>query len=96
MAVIDGYECVGFTTVEGSDEVQYTLANALTAPEGTVLYAIWKEYVAPSEPEQPSENPGEDKPGENPDQTASTALGSPESASAAELLEGAYSALLIK
>ncbi|MDD7157557.1 MAG: leucine-rich repeat domain-containing protein [Firmicutes bacterium] len=96
MAVIDGYECVGFTTVEGSDEVQYTLANALTAPEGTVLYAIWKEYVAPSEPEQPSENPGEDKPGENPDQTAPTALDSPESASAAKLLEGAYSALLIK
>ncbi|MGN1093914.1 MAG: leucine-rich repeat domain-containing protein [Candidatus Neoclostridium sp.] len=52
-----GYECVGFSTTPDATEAEYSASEALSAPEGTVLYAVWKEIVEDlPEPEQPDDS----------------------------------------
>lgn len=36
-----GYTFLGWATAPGSTEIVYTSANVTTAPDGTVLYAVW-------------------------------------------------------
>ncbi len=55
MPTREGYVIIGWTTVKGSDKVEYEMIDLLTVPEGLTLYAVWGE--APEEPpeeEQPS------------------------------------------
>lgn len=48
-----GYTCVGWTSVKGSNVAEYTVESVVNAPEGTVLYACWKE----GEPQDPQPVP---------------------------------------
>ena len=41
--VREGYTFAGWSTVEGGSEIHYSSSAIKEAPEGTVLYAIWKE-----------------------------------------------------
>ena len=39
----EGYFLDGWATEAGSDDVAFTSWNLIAAPEGTVLYAVWKQ-----------------------------------------------------
>ena len=39
----EGYTFVGWTTVSGGSEAEYTMKELTSVPEGTVLYAVWTE-----------------------------------------------------
>ena len=53
-----GYTFAGWTTVPGSQTVEYTCETVVDAPIGTTLYSVWTKSEATEDP-APEEVPGE-------------------------------------